>query len=336
MENIKWQRGNFLKFFAKMKIRVGGTSTPIDINKDDEFEYDGSILKYAGMEIAQPQMRGAISNGWAVLDLNSDSTIESIKPTRSIAKAQTINRDLNRVQRSLNAAVETTSLDEDEVLRVSDRSEKASPKVITANDNRRARGMSVSSDANDDQGAVTIGRVKTSAKQEFVDVSKPDAANKIRELENMSNVRADLDKSNTITREGVTIKTNVGNVSRIAAESESDGVQIGKVRHTSSGTTEGVTITDTSNIREERKAVKPAPAKVSKKLDTSLNPRIRVARSIFPDFPADWVFEGKLADRLAAVKSANPTPEFLEALFAAEGDQFRKVLIKEYPDQFSA
>lgn len=335
MENIKWQRGVFLKFFAKMKIRVGGSNSPVDIHKGDEFEYDGSILKYSGMEIPQPQMRGAIANGWAHLEESQDETVESVRPTRSIAKAQTINRDLNRVQRNTNVPVETTSLDEDEVLRVTDRSDKT--KIITANDNRRSRGMSVNSDANDDQGAVKIGRVRTSAKQVFGDVSKPDTDRKIRELENMSNVRADLD-NNTVTREGVTITTNVGSVNRIASEQESDGVEIGKVRHTKSGSVEGVSITDTSNIREERKPAKAkasVPANSGYTPDKSLNPRIRVARSIYPEFPSSWSFEGKLADRLAALKAVNPTPAFLDALYAAEGDQMRKVLAKEYPDQFA-
>ncbi len=329
MENIKWQRGNYQKFFALMKIRVGGANA-MDIQKGDEFEYDGSILKYSGMEIAQPQMRGAIQSGWASLVLDESAPVDPVRPTRNIAKAQTINKDLNKVQRASPAAIETSSLDEDEVLRVTDRSsETKSPKIITAQDNRKSR-LSVRSDTADDQGAVTIAKIRTSAKADF-DVSKSDAAKTLQQLENLSNVRADID-GKTVTREGVTIKTNVGRIDRVAMAEEDDGIEVGRVRKSGSDHAEGISIRDTSNIRHgsESSVTQSKPV-----IDRSLNPKIRIARSIDPSFPSDWSFEGKLADRLAAVKARDPSPEFLEALFAAEGDQMRKTLIKEFPEQFA-
>jgi hypothetical protein len=326
MEQIKWQRGNFLKFFAQMKIRVGGAS-PVDIMKGDEFEYDGSILKYSGMEFSQPQMRGAVLSGWATLAMDDMPSVEAVRPTRNIAKAQTINRDLNKVQRASPAVIETSSLDEDEVLQVADRSSASpqGPKIITAQDNRKSR-LDVKSDTSDDQGAVTIARIKTSAKATF-EASRSDSGRKLQELENLSNVRADLIEK-TVVKEGVTIKSNVGRVDRIETDSSDESNVVGRVRNSSVDHVEGISIRDTSNIRDP----KPAKAISTEKL----SPRIRIARSICPDFPSDWVFEGKLADRLAALKSVNPSAEFIEALYAAEGDQMRKLLVKEYPEQFDA
>ena len=70
--DIRWKRGEFRKFFAKMKIRVGsvGNAAGGVIQEGDEFEYDGSILKYAGAELQSTQLRGAVLNDWVTIDEN--------------------------------------------------------------------------------------------------------------------------------------------------------------------------------------------------------------------------------------------------------------------------
>lgn len=348
MSDIKWQRGKFIKFFAKMKIRVGGQNS-IDIMSGDEFEYDGSILKYSGMEVSQPQLRGAVESGWASLspDDYDDSPVPT-RPSRNVAKSQTVNKDLNRVQRA--SAMSTSSMDEDEVLRISDRSaptKNASPPILNQDNNRRR--MEVRSSDTDDQGAVSIGRVRTSAKAVFSDVTTAASAKKLAEIENMSNVKAELyGRDGTITREGVSVKTNVSSVRNTGATQDDDGVSVGSVRKTASVGTDGISVSDTSNIRNSKlssktdlkskssskNSSKPVISPKKSAVEKITDPRIRVARVLDPDFPSSWVFTGKLADRLQAVKDHGITPQFLQALFAAEGDQMRKVLVKEFPDQF--
>jgi hypothetical protein len=332
--DIRWQRGNFIKFIAKMKIRVGGNSA-LDIQSGDEFDYDGSILKYSGLEINQPQLRGAVSSGWVSLaDGEESDGVDAVNPNRNIAKAQTINRDLLKVQRTSSAKIVTSHQDEEEVLRVGDRSSGpgSQPKMVTASDNRKTRNLNVKNDAMDDQGAVAIGRVRTSAKL-YTDVSKNDAGSKLNELENISGVKADLFEK-TVQKEGITIKSNVGSVNRVAPDSDQDGSVVGQVRTATKVSTEGISVRDTSNTSKPVPVVSQTVPEVVKPRDSTISPRLRVARAIYPDFPAGWVFDGKLADRLAAVKDFGPNADFLEALYAAEGDQFRKVLAKEYPDQF--
>lgn len=336
MENIVWQRNKFIKFFAKMRIRVGGAA-PVDIQKDDEFEYDGSILKYSGMEIASPQLRGAINNGWAEPDSgetkeNQESKIEAIRPSRNIAKAQTVNKDLSRVQRISEGKINTSSIDEDEILKVSDRGEVASksqPKILKSDDNRKARELSIQSDITDNQEAVAIGRVRTSAKAVFKDVDKPESAKLIQKLNDMSNVKAELYQK-TVEKEGVKISTNVGKVNKVSEADEDTGETVAKVKSSQSKSVEGIQIKDTSNIRNASKNDKDFV------IPKNVDPRIRIARTIDPGFPLDWSFSGKLAERLENVKKHGANPKFLEALFAAEGDQMRKTLVKEFPKQFGS
>lgn len=334
MGTIAWQRGKYIKFFAKMKIRVGGAA-PIDVQKGDEFEYDGSILKYSGLEVTSPQLRGAIENGWATLDQDAIPEVEAIRPNRSIAKSKSVNKDLNKVQRTDAVPIETSSLDEDEVLKVTDRvsSDKSAPKILKSDDNRKSRGLSVSSDMESNQDAVAVGRVRTSARTVFNDVQNPSTARKIAELENMQNVRAELYKNKTVEKEGVQIKSNIGSVSDVIEHDSQEDNVVGTVRKSSVNTSEGISVKDTSTIRNTSKSTKSVVSKQAPPVKIA-DPRIRVARAICPDFPLNWDFTGKLAERLDRVRNHGTNQEFLEALYAAEGDQMRKVLVKEFPSVF--
>jgi len=339
--DMKWQRGKFHTFFAKMKIRIGGKDNTVDvIHKDDSFEYDGSILKYAGAEVPSTQLRGAIESGWASLVEGDDTPVEAFFPTRNVAKATTVNRDLSRVQRG-GVTMDTNSLDEETVLEVGDRGkmEKAragsQPKVLTKDNNRR--GMTVSSSELDAQEGVTVGRVRSAAKIKVEDVTKePGLA---RQIENRGLGKPILNKGKTTQVEGVTIRTSVSDIDRSApiAGGEEEGTVVAKVRHSSKASTEGIEVQDTSNIRAgslAAEAAKPRKGAPAVAIDTKLTPRIRVARAIDPTFPADWCFSGRLNERMEAVRAHGISPRFLEALYAAEGDQMRKKLEAEFPKQF--
>ena len=335
--NVKWQRGKFHKFYAKMKIRIGGKNDTIDkIEQNDEFEYDGSILKYAGAEISSIQLRGAIEGDWASLSPDDDTSVEAFVPNRNIAKATTVNRDLSRVQRG-GVEMTTDSLDEETVLEVSDRGKmekangSAKPKVLTKENNRR--GLFVSASDVDTQDGVTIGRVRSAAKIVANVAANPGLASSI---ENRGLGKPVLDKGKVIHTEGVTIRTNVSDIDRssISIGGAEEGTVVGKVRHTKNASSEGIEIKDTSNIRAGSVASEAARPRKAEPIDTKLAPKIRMARRIDPSFPSDWSFTGKLKDRMAAAKAHGATPTFLEALYAAEGDQMRKALEEAYPKQF--
>ena len=333
---IKWQRGNYLKFYALMKIRVGGT-VPVDIQEGDEFDYDGSILRYAGAELGTPQLRGAIKNSWATLDESDVGavSIAAFKPGRNVAKTQSINTDLSRVSRGSLEPMETDSFDEEVVLKVSDRrpdsknNPRAPAKLLTKDANRRTAGMRIDSEGGEDQEAVTVGRVRSPARLKVEDMTKSSSHGIAREIENRGLGRPEL-----FEREGITFKTtkNIDKNVRIAQD-EDEGVVVGKIRRTdtrSSGASGDISIKDTSNIRST------AASQTSAKIDMKLSPKIRVALRIDPSFPTDWSFFGKMTDRLAAVKAHGESPLFLDALYAAEGDQMRKMLSLKYPKQFGS
>jgi hypothetical protein len=329
--DIQWQRGNYHKFLARMKIRIGQNSQGImQIEQGDEIEYDGTILKYAGAEITSPSLRGAIKTGWLVSVGNDISDLpQSVQPHRKIAKAQTINTDLSKVQRSDSGVLETADIDEQTILSISDRQDKGKPGVTERPEPRKLTA-SVKKGVQDQDGEV-VGRIRSPAKAESVDVSRDtDYGKKLNELE-MPKPIGKKPNQNVILKEGVEIKTNVGSVSPTINEEENEGTVIGKVRKSEKISSEGISVEDTSSRQS-----KPGLHLNSNglKIDMKIPTRIRIARHIKPDFPIDWSFDGKLSERMNTLKSYGTDPQTLEAVYAAEGDNFRRALEKEFPKQF--
>jgi hypothetical protein len=354
---VQWQRNKFQKFFAQMKIRVGGAAVPVDIQQGDEFLFDGTILKYGGSEFTSPQTRGAINAGWATRDQSGGNGVQNHSSNRSVAKATSVNRDLSKVQRSDPSTLQTDMSDEDTVMNVSDRRAQNTGKKVLGVPNDKAapralvRGMQVNSDEAADQGGVSVGRIRTSAKLK-VDVLSQQGAGMASKLNNLSGSGFVPDGSdqarghNVIQREGITVRTNTtaGRVSRVEMSQEDEGSVVGKVRKTRDHSTEGVTVTDTSNIREERaraergakpQAVqKPAVKTVKVESENGTASKIKTAKTIDPKFPDNWNFFAKLPDRIAVIKKNEKNRKFLQALFVVEGASVRAHLQKTYPKMF--
>ena len=353
--DLTYQRGKFNKLYAKMPVRIGGQHN-ITVGVGDEIEYDGMVLKYAGMDVSLgPSLRSSIRQGWFTDDPDDvNSGVSAVIPSRNIAKSQTKNTDLARVQRHDGAPIQTDNMDENTVMNVSDRRPNAQPdKNHPGGRNVRAEpraikkgwksgGLVINPGVIEEQDYTPVAKLRTAANVGKIDMYKSESSELSARLSNLSGSGAipihQRQHEETIEREGITIRTT-GKMNRnapIEIAQEGDGKIVGKVRHSSrgSGNAEGIEVRDTSNIRADRvaaKAVEPKPIKI----DMKLPPKIRMARRIDPSFPTDWSFSGKLADRLIAVKKHGATPQFLEALYAAEGDQMRKALSNAYPKQFS-
>lgn len=359
---VVWQRGKFQKFYAQMKIRVGGAAVPVDILAGDEFEFDGTILKYGGGEYTSPQTRGAINAGWATPNPEGAGPVRSHSHTRSIAKATSVNRDLNRVQR-MEDSMDTDNSDEDTVMNVSDRrpqqtgkkvlnvpNDKAAPRVLRG-------GMAVNTDDLEPQEGVNIGRVRTSAtlKADIFSTQAAQAAQRLGKIEGSGFIPEGSDRArghNVLKSEGITVRTSVsgGRIDQVQMSDMDEGDVVGRVRKSQNRSVEGITVTDTSNIRDERARTERAPkapvkaaaksatkvaAKASAKADSSTAAKIKTARTVDPNFPEDWNFFAKLEDRIKAIKKNEKNRKFLLALFLVEGAPVRAHLQRTYPKVFS-
>lgn len=342
-----------------MKIRVGGHngSQPVELLQGDEFEYDGSICKYAGAEFQQPNLRAAIRDGWATMNEDGSSPAPFVS-SRDVAVSQSKNTDLSRVQRRPRAHLGSDDLDEDTVLEVSDRRNAMNPRTGQGHlghaDNRRSaadRGvqpppeerMAVSASEVDEQDGIEISKIRTSAKLNVNILAKPNAARDIElSMDHEKGVGRFAGerrtRPNIIEREGVTITTtsNMDRGGRVVEADEAEGRHVGNVRHSSSSkrSVEGMTIEDTSNRRASRSD--PAPKAVAPKarIPDDASPKLKVAIRLCPKFPVDWNFFARAEDKVARIKKLGATPDFLDALYAVESPSMKKTLELKYKSHF--
>jgi hypothetical protein len=334
---IQWQRGQFLKFFAQMKIRVGGKET-VDIYKGDEFEFDGTIVKHAGMEFAQPGLRGAVREDWATLDPKSIS-VAPARPSRSIAKAQSISTNLSRIQREQLSAQEPSSHDEDTVLNVSDRNQVGNKRYagearrghLTAEHNRRyGGGLPIDSSESDTQEGVTVARLdnQSPAKTQTDMYSREGYSTDAIMNRNRQSI---AQNKRTITQEGVTMVVEESRIDPTHVNVDSDEARVvGQVRQTVPMSEGGIQVKDTSGPSYRRAEM----ARKSKDNGSSkeMSPKLKVALDVYPGFPKDWNFFAKADDKIAKIKALGEDPKLLKALWASEGKKMKKVLKATWPD----
>ncbi|HEY8095929.1 MAG TPA: hypothetical protein VIE65_07495 [Methylobacter sp.] len=338
----------------------------MDIQSGDSFEYDGTIVKYAGAEFAQPGLRGAIRDGWATLNEQS-GVPTAFAAERPVAKSQSINKDLSRVQRH-QSKMDASNMDEDVVLDVNDRKAKRDPRTgtghVTQKDNRRkdpstGRILDVKQSDIDMQDHTPIGRIKSPTSMKVDVIENPRAA---RDIENRSSSDgygrfAGRGRGpEVVEREGVIIKTNVGAVSSDIniSDDSSEGRMVGKVRQTDKiHSIEGITVRDTSGRSGSAKAsnqsvkkqspkvaasgpVKPQPkANGSSKLEVNTSPKLKKAIRICPEFPMDWNFFGKPDDKIVRIEELGATPQLLDAVHSTDSPAMQKLLEQRFPDHFS-
>lgn len=341
--DIQWQRGNFLKFTAAIKVRIGQNAQGIGhIEQGDIVEFDGTTLRYAGTEVNSTSVRGSIKAGWLVpFSVTEFETPPAVQASRKMAKSQSINTDLLNVQRHEPRVIQSSSTEENTVLNVRDRidsefdgsSERPEPKRIASrqsvknvSDKIKEHTQQTNEIRNSpfDQQSVTVGAIRSPAKSGSVDVSKDtEYSQHLQKLDS----QVKKSSSKTITREGVSITSNLGEVSSVIQHDEEPGEVVGKVRQASRVSSEGIEVKDTSRVGSNGQSK-------SIQIDPKIPARIRVGRHIDPRFPSDWDFSSKMKDRMDRLHSMNPNSLLLEAIYAAEGDNFRRVLEKEFSKQF--
>lgn len=359
--NIQWKRNEFRTFYATMKIRVGNHSGngSGEIQKGDEIEYDGTIVKYSGLEFQSTQLRSAVEKGWIVLDPDqTNSTPSTHVASRAVAKSNMKTSDLSKVQRTQIDQMDHDYHDEDTVLRVGDRADAMDHQRqghLTPQNNRRIAANNANMSDGDTQEYIHVNRIRTSPKI-VSDVTSQSSSKLSSQLNNISYENGfgrGVDKKPVI-KEGITITSNSSMNKNSVVEQEGDGdygVVVGQVRHTDKQRTSSgdISISDTSNIRS-RKVVKKTVKKTGKKLaknvvegkfakpavNTNSNEfKLKIAKKIYAKFPTDWNFFGKLDEKMKILKRMGAPSEMVVALHASEGSGMKKLLEKTYPQHLS-
>jgi len=338
---IKWQRGKYLTFYAQMKIRIGGKDT-YDIQKGDCFEYDGSIVKYAGADFAQPGLRGAISEGWATLD-ESEARIAPVRPERKVAKARSVNTDLQNIQRDTARVLTSNDLDEETIIEVGARAEARAAGENDGGHLSQSNTMRIASSLQDQDG-VTVSRVLSPASIKVDVTEQPGMVAQIQGRSFESGYgRADgaSGKRKVVRQEGIEVSVTGDMTSDVISYDSDGGNVIGSVRDSAKLSSEEVRAHAIGGAKEPKMAKEKKISKAKSKSSGNgssgngkVSPKLQVAREVDPSFPDDWNFFAKAEDKLSRIKDMDASPEFWQALLKAEGKKFLKLLKQEYPNQF--
>jgi hypothetical protein len=141
-------------------------------------------------------------------------------------------------------------------------------------------------------------------------------------------------KAETKTTEGITVKSDVGGGIEIA-----DPIGAGGKAKESTYVEDGITFKNTNGPSPKAQAPQAHPRsdEALAKKAASVDVRRRIAKSMCADFPDNYQFDLAPKKKLARLQADyEDRPDILQAVFAAESDEMKALLIEEFPQAFSA
>lgn len=165
---------------------------------------------------------------------------------------------------------------------------------------------------------------KSALKSRYVDV----------DTDAQRSVVATLKKGKTTqTTEGITAKVSTG-----GGVETWDGAGTGGEAKMSSTIVDGIKMTNT-NGPSNREQPSPRSAEAQKPVmlkDGTADARLKFARQLCPDFPENYDFATNPRKKLARLQADyEERSDVIRAVFAAESDDFKAVLLREFPQAFA-
>lgn len=335
---IQFRKGVFQPFIAQQEFRLGDLG--LKINKGDEMEFDGSILKIDGDEHALPKFRGAVAAEWVVPSGDYDP---GLVVSRKSANIQIRPADGGNPMNAQSRTAITTVAAEDQV--VGDFRDHAK-----ATRDRNSRVAMV-----EPGHTVQVRTISTPAKQ-TVNAEKQSFSEAIRKADNVkvvagvgrtrSEMLAQMDpeqkaeylsKINSLagSKDGVDPDysiTDLGGGADISNEEtviESEGIVFRN--------------TNTAKPKAPKAAAKTAAAKPSRAaaVVVTASPKggfqRKIAKSMCPDFPDNYDFDAPTKKKLARIQlDYEDRPDIIMAVMAAENDsEMKNLLVEHFPEVFS-
>jgi len=173
LSSIIFKRGEFHTFKATTKIHLG--KFEMDIFEGDIVEYDGQTLKFSGETYSLGSLKAAVKLGWFVAEEDNVSTY--IPKSADIKIRPATSADGKRGE---PMSVQSVSDEEKVVGRVGEKAVKRTTTTHT-----------------DD--AVSVGKIKTAAKQSTTLTSASQIASEINKLDNTPPPKVELNNPKTAT-----------------------------------------------------------------------------------------------------------------------------------------
>ncbi len=366
MEQIKYKSGEFRTFTATRSFELGAFN--IRVAKGGEVEFDGSIVRYGGMTYTFPQLRGAYSSGWMVLadeynendpsygrpvpaNMQMRPAVDNGKPQpKTIAiTTETDERVVlntaehaanTRAQNKQGARTASTAVESQDGVPVRTlktlagskamdartvlTSESAGEALRAAENVRIDPGKGVTQDEMLERMPEADREVylaeKASLRSRYVDTDAP-----------APETVAVVKTAKTKAAEGMTLTQSVGGGVEVA---DFAGTSKGKAK-ASTLTEDGITFKNTNGPEQLKPQVHPRSMQASVGMDGMADARLRVAKALCPEFPDTYNFSAPPKKKLARLQADfEDRPDVLRAVFAAESDEFKVLLVEEFPQAF--
>ncbi|MFA5054143.1 MAG: hypothetical protein WC565_08790 [Parcubacteria group bacterium] len=372
---ITYRKGEFRTFIAARTFALGNTGQ--SIAKGQDLRFDGSTVDIGGDTFVMPQLKGAVAQGWLVLEeqFDAEDTSSEIPRTANIqVRHATQGGNPMRphdVPRTTMTAAET------------DEREVGDVQAHASSTNERNAGYRRGDPVNaaELQDGVPVRTLKTAAgekaKQTRTVLTAGSVGQALRDAESVT-----IDPGRGMSEAEMLERMSEEDQERYLAKKEARRAQyvddaparvVGKVKKSSeSATREGVTATVTSGrgveiadlsgmdsgksqVQEfEQDGIKftttngpkrqdqphPRSAEAQQPVmlrDGTAEVRRQVAQQLCPDFPANYDFAASPKKKLARLQADyEDRPDVLKAVFAAETDAFKALLIQEFADQLRA
>lgn len=335
---VVFKPGEFQTLIATRDFTLGDIG--VKINKGSDLEYDGTVLVYQGARHNSHKFRGVVAIGWAVLpeEYDPESVVERVSAGIQVRSAEGGNPSAP-VSKKMAISVAA----EDQVV-----SNVAKHSKTTRD---RNNGLPL-----EDLGVVReVGHVafKTPTHQS-TDVEKnygsaKMAAENIKIVAGVGRTRDQLiegldpeerveylTKVRTLasSKDGVTVSagsTDITDLTAVVSGSPNDIVV---------EESEGIRFTKTNTSKMAATPVKKTAA-ASKAVTASPSPlegdhRRKIAKAVCAEFPDNYRFEDSAKKKLARLQADyDERPDIIRAVAAAESDDFKRVLVEEFPQAFA-
>jgi hypothetical protein len=186
-----------------------------------------------------------------------------------------------------------------------------------------------------------LSRLDDEAKEEYLQKKGSAKAARVAELEGLGLAthfaKIQTKTGGTKTVDGITSTITTGGGTEIADLSGLDTTKA----ESSSVIAEGMVFRNLNGPKKAFKAseASPAQASVESKIgkDGTADTRKRIAKTLCSDFPEDYSFDDHWKRRLARLRlDYSERYDVLQAVFAAESDDFKRILLDEFPEAFGA
>ncbi len=370
--DIIFKTGEFQHFIATRKFALAATG--IDIAAGADVLFDGNVVQYNGSDLVFPKMRGAVQTGWlvpAAIYLAGGSNVAPPSAGMRVRSATNGGNPLAPVEKTV---ILTTASDEKVIVNsttraanvqnrnVQARTASVNPSTLAGKTVRDRQGYQVVAE---EQDGVTVRSLKTPAKsatsvtdnglydegqrlknlqfeaaagnpkteeERLLEMSPEDRSKYMSKKEDREEIvkRAEAKMSGRSVV-GTVKKTSGVTVSKGSTEIEdlSDASGPAKITHTY---VDGIKMTNTNGPGTVKRS-EDTP-KIEK--DGTADARRRIAKSMCSNFPDNYDFSDHWKKRLARIRLDYETqPDVLKAIFTAESDDFKRVLVEEFPDAFA-